>query len=101
MALSTPAKRLNPSKHAAPSRPFPNVPDAHATAAKMYLAVLTVPAADDASAGDPVVQWLLPPAAHATDDKVYTLQITVTGDDTTGGSTVVPVWTETTADLTP
>lgn len=101
MALSTPARRLPNSVSAAPSRVFPDTPAAHATAAKAYIAIVTVPAADDASAGTPVVQYLLPPAAHATDDKVYTLQLTVTGDDTSGGSTAVPVWTETTADLTP
>lgn len=100
MALSTPAKRLPYSKHAAPSRPFPNVPDRHATASKVYIAVVTVPAVDDAT-DDAVVQWLNPPAADATADKTYVLSLAVTGDDTTGGSTAVPSWVEYTADLTP
>lgn len=100
MALSTPARRLPNSVSAAPSRVFPDTPAAHATAAKAYIAIVTIPAADDADT-TPVVQYLLPPAADATADKTYTLQLVVTGDDTTGGSTAVPVWTESTIDLTP
>lgn len=99
MALST-GKALNPSPSSAQSRPFPDVPDKHATAAKAYFAVVTVPAVDDAE-GRVLVQYLLPPDAHATDDKVYVLSLTVTGADTTGGSTAVPSWVENATDLTP
>lgn len=93
-------RRINPSNNAAPSRAFPDTPAKHATAAKVYIAVVTVPAADDTEE-DVLVQYLEPPAAHATEDRNYVLTVTVTGDDTTGGSTAVPSWVQYTADLTP
>jgi hypothetical protein len=90
MAL-TGDRRINPNNNAAPSRAFPDTPAPHATAAKTYIAVVTVPAADDTESRV-LVQYLAPPAAHATNDLQYALKITVTGDDTTGGSTSVPSW---------
>lgn len=99
MAL-TPGRRVVTNPAAAPSRSFPDTPAPHATAAKAYVAIVTVPAADDAST-TPLVQYLEPPAPHATDDKVYVLSLTVTGADTTGGSTAVPSWVENATDLTP
>lgn len=100
MAL-TAGKQISSYPHAAPSRPFPDTPAPHATASKVYVAVVTVPAEDDATHPVALVQYLEPPAAHATDDKTYVLSLAVTGDDTTGGSTAVPSWVEYTADLTP
>jgi hypothetical protein len=85
-------RRVPTSLHAAPSRAFPDTPDAHATDRKVYLAVVTVPAAADDDAGAPVVEYLEPPAAHATDDLAYELTLTVTGQDTSGGSTAVFSW---------
>lgn len=90
MALTT-GRRINPFNRAAPSRAIPDTPAPHATASKVYIAVVTVPAADDAE-DRVLVQYLEPPAAHATNDLSYALKVTVTGDDTTGGSTAVPTW---------
>lgn len=100
MALTT-GKQIPSVKSAAPSRPFPDTPAPHATAAKAYIAVVTVPAADDATNPVARIQYLEPPTADATVDKTYVLSLSVLGADTTGGSTAIPTWVEYTADLTP